>query len=200
MQNREKSLLIAMCIGDGHIAKDPNSKSCSLIIRHSTKQIEWIEKKHKLIVSILGGYVPKLTKFNNSGYPGIKFSKSSKYFRVLRKWIYPNNKKNISRYILNKLDEEGIAIWYMDDGGLSAKRRNGKIHAYDLFLNTHLTIEENQIIIDYFKEVWNINFQQVKNKGRYRLRMGTKEIRKFIPLISKYIIPSMQYKITINFN
>ena len=138
-------------------------------------------------------------RFNNSGYPGIRFSKGSKYFRVLRKWLYSNGVKQISRYLLDKLDLEGIAIWYMDDGGLSAKRRNGKVHAYELFLNTHISKENNQIIIDYFKETWNINFQQVKNKGSYRLRMSTYEIKKYLPLISKFIIPSMQYKIIMDY-
>lgn len=38
----------------------------------------------------------------------------------------------------------------MDDGCLFAKKRNGKIHAWELYLNTYLTDEKNQIIIDYF--------------------------------------------------
>ena len=83
----------------------------------------------------------------------------------------------------------------MDDGSLCKKVRNGKIHAWDLYLNTYLTKEENQVIIDYFKEVHAISFGQVKNNGTYRLRCGTKEARKFIKLIEKHIIPSMKYKI-----
>ena len=202
MKSRKKSLLIAMCIGDGHLTsqKSYNKYHSSIRITHSEKQIELITLKRDLLHSILGGKSPKIEKFNNSGYPGLKFSKGSKYFRVLRKWLYPNGTKKISRFLLNKLELEGIAIWYMDDGGLSAKRRNGKVYAYELFLNTHISKEENQIIIDYFKEVWDIQFQQVKNKGSYRLRMGTYEIRKFIPLIQKHIIPSMQYKITMDYN
>ena len=93
------------------------------------------------------------------------------------------------------LTPQGIAIWYMDDGGLSAKKRDGKIHAYELFLNTHETKETNQIIINYFLEVHDIKFTQVKNKGLYRLRCGTKQARKFIALIEDYVIPSMRYKI-----
>lgn len=195
MNKNKKSILIAMSIGDGCISKDPNSKSCYLSIVHSTKQEEWIKWKYDTLMSLLGGHYPKMTYFNNGGYPGIRFVKTSNYFRILRSWLYKNNKKHISRYLLNKLDAEGIAIWYMDDGNLSAKKYNGKIHAYELYLNTHISQQDNQIIIDYFKEVWDIQFHQVKNKGHYRLRMSTREIRKFLPIISKYIIPSMQYKI-----
>ena len=41
----------------------------------------------------------------------------------------------------------------MDDGGLSQKKRNGVIYANELMLNTGLQKDDNQIIIDYFKEV-----------------------------------------------
>lgn len=194
MKNRKKAILIALAIGDGHIHKDPKSKSCKLIIKHSSKQREFIEYKRNLLHSLIGGKKPKLHNINNNGYPGIYFTKAHKYFRVIRKWLYKNKSKLITRYLLNKLTLEAIAIWYMDDGNLSSKKRNGKIHAYELFLNTHVSKEENQVIIDYFKEVWDIQFHQVKNKGSYRLRMSTREIRKFLPMIEKYIIPSMKYK------
>lgn len=198
MNKREKSILTAICIGDGYIRKDPKSKGCHLSIVHSIKQKPWILEKYSLLISILGGHKPKIVEFNNSGYPGIRFTKSHKYFRVLHKWLYKNGKKTISKNILNKLDEHGLAIWYMDDGGLSAKKKNGKIHAYDLFINTHISREENQIIIDYFSEKWGINFKPHKNKGFYRLRIGTMEARKFIRIIEPYIIPSMEYKIAIS--
>ena len=196
MKNRKKAILIALAIGDGYIKKESNSECCSLCLNHSTKQEEFITYKRDLLHSIVGGKLPKLHYFNNNGYPGIRFQKASKYYRVLRKWLYVDGKKHISRFILNKLTLEAIAIWYMDDGNLSAKRRNGKIHAYELFLNTHVTREENQIIIDYFKETWGVQFHQVKNKGSYRLRMSTREIRRFLPMIQEFIIPSMKYKST----
>ena len=197
MKNRKKAILIALCIGDGYLNKDKQSKSVSLHIKHSSKQEALIIYKRDLLFSLIGGAKPNLRYFNNNGYPGISFSKGMKYFRIIKKWLYPNNKKLISRFLLDKLTPEAIAIWYMDDGSLSAKKRNGKIHAYEMTLNTYESKEDNQIIIDYFKEVWDIQWHQAKGKGQYRLRMSTKEIRRFIPLIKPFIIPSMQYKIEI---
>ena len=52
----------------------------------------------------------------------------------------------------------------MDDGGLSQQKdKDGHVKANELMLNTGLQKEDNQIIINYFKEVWNIHFTQVKN-------------------------------------
>ena len=55
--------------------------------------------------------------------------------------------------------------------------------------------EENQKIIDWFKDTLNIKFTQCKGKGKYRLRMGTKEAKKFCSLILPYMHDSMMYKV-----
>lgn len=183
-----------MSIGDGYVHKCTRSKSCLLCVKHSTKQNEYILYKKNLLES-LGCCNINLHYIDNNGYSGVYFTKADSYFRCIRKWLYKDGKKVISRFLLDKLTPEGIAIWYMDDGNLSAKKRNGKVHAYELFLNTHTSKENNQIIIDYFLDVWNVRFHQVKNKGSYRLRMSTREIRRFLPIFENFVIPSMNYKI-----
>lgn len=194
-----------MVLGDGYVTPVVN-KRCTvpktyytLKLRHSAKQREYLEHKAKLLHSILGGKQPKIQEINNNGYPGVQISKQHRWFRYLRKWMYPNGIKTYQRKILNYLTPEGIAIWYMDDGNLSLPKRNGKIHARRIYLNTHRTKEENQIIIDFFKEKYAINFGQVLNKGWYRLTCGTKEAKKFIALVEPFIIPSMSYKIDMNY-
>ena len=100
--------------------------------------------------------------------------------------------------MLNKLNKLAIAIWYMDDGCLSAKRRKGKINAWQLLINTYISKEDNQVIIDYFKETWDIQFNLNKHRDLYRLRCGTKEARKFIKIVKPYIydkIKCMEYKV-----
>ena len=192
------SLLYAMSIGDGYVfsRKDKryNTISSGLIISHSIKQKEYIEFKRDLLVSHFGGVV-NIHEFNNNNYPGLRISKTNPIFRKIHKSLYKDGKKFISREILNTFGKKALAIWYMDDGGMGVKRRNGKIHAFELFLNTHISKEDNQIIIDYFNEVWDIKFSSVKNKGHYRLRCGTREGRKFISLVEPYILESLRYKI-----
>ena len=192
-EKKDKSLLLAMCIGDGYL-NTTSKYSTSLKIVHCIKQKEYLEYKAQLVSKLLNVNV-NVRLINNNSYEGIEFRKGHKYFRILKKWLYSNESKKITRKILNKLTLEGIAIWYMDDGSLYPKKRNGKIYAWELILSTYLTKEDNQIIIDYFKDVWDVQFHQVKSKGKYRLRMNTTNIRKFIPMIKPYMIPSMSYKI-----
>lgn len=190
--NKEiRSAIIGMVCGDGFI-----SKNSDLRINHCLRQKEYLEYKknilqHKQLHEI------KLVDYVCHGYPGVRLcTRVRPIYRILRKVFYPNGgKKIISRKILNYLTPVGLAIWYQDDGGLSAKKRDGKIRSYEVFLNTHLTKEDNQIIIDYFKEKWDIRWTQVKNKGWYRLRMGTREGRKFVKIIKDHIVQCMKYKV-----
>jgi len=83
----------------------------------------------------------------------------------------------------------------MDDGSVSAKYRKGKVHAYELRLNTCFSRDEDELIIRYFAEVWNLQFGLNRSKGKWRLRMGTQQARRFAQLIAPYVIPTMRYKI-----
>jgi hypothetical protein len=115
--------------------------------------------------------------------------------------MYKEGRKDFyKRKLLNRLSPLHLAIWYMDDGSVSQKRHNGKIHASDLVLNTHTTKENNQVIIDYFKEVWDIRFTPAKNRGSYRIRCSTKEARKFLSIVYPYVsqVSCMRHKLNIH--
>lgn len=197
----KKSILIGLCLGDGSIYQGnkitkSGLKHCGIVVKHGKNQKEYCEFKAMLLEKCVNTPVI-VSEINNNGFIGYRFSKGHKYFRILRKWFYKNNIKVFSKNILNKLTPAAIALWYMDDGGLSAKKRNGKIYTYEIFLNTGKLKEENQVIIDYFKDKWNIQFHQVKNNNVYRLRVNIREGGKFLKLVLPYIPDCMKYKITV---
>lgn len=177
---KTRNLLLGMSIGDGHLTGG------RLCITHCDAQYEYLVWKQQLLRKN-GIKTREIMKFNNSGYVGYKL-KTERYdfIKSIEHYLYCPQ-KTITRKILNRLTPLEIAIWYMDDGGLSQKRRNGIVVANDLMLNTGLQKEENQIIINYFSEVWGIRFTQVKNHNCYRLRCGTKEARKFISIVYPYV-------------
>lgn len=184
-----RAILLGMIIGDGCISSYKN-KGYKLVIRHGKQQEDYLLFKKELIESIFYNRALTITHVQN----GLQIQKSSKIFRIYKKWFYTNNIKDFTK-ILKYLNLQSVALWYMDDGSLSAKKHRGKIHAYELTLNTYITKEQNQAIIDWFKLKYDINFSQTKGKGKYRLRMGTQEARRFCALIEKYVIPSMKYKL-----
>ena len=197
----KKSILIGLCLGDGYIyqgktIKKSGLRHCGILVKHGKNQKDYCVFKASLLEKCVNTPVT-VSEFNNSGFIGYKFSKGHKYFRILRKWIYKDNIKTFSTKLLNKLTPASIALWYMDDGGLSAKKRNGTIYTYEIFLNTGKGKEDNQIIIDYFKNKWNIQFNQVKNNNVYRLRVNIREGGKFLKLVLPYTPECMKYKVTV---
>ena len=197
--NKEsRNLIIGMLLGDGTISNNYVFK-----LSHGEKQKEYLEWKINLL--------------NENGVKnnGLKeyictcgYNKGSKvyysqlsiipFIKLLRRVIYKPKKDYANRKILNRLDSLGVAIWYMDDGCINIRKTKDKIHGFYIRISTCLSKEQNQIIIDYFKEVWDISFYQFKEgKETYSLCCGTQEGVKFIEIIKKHIesCPSMLYKI-----
>lgn len=202
--NKEsRNLLIAMLLGNGTICSNYVFK-----LSHGDKQKEYLEWKIKQLnehgirnnglksyTSTCGFNLGKTVYYTQlSVIPFIK---------TLRRVCYKPYKILGNRKLLNRLDAKGIAIWFMDDGNLNPKKREGVIKGFYIKISTCLPKDQVQVIIDYFKEEWNISFymfHEGKKEDSYSLCCGTKEGRKFLDIVSPTIreIPSMLYKIQFN--
>ena len=188
MTKKEKGVLRAMALGDGHI-----SARNTLIIRHCAKQEEYVRHKAARISDILQSPVNVYPR-NYNGFPSFQFGKTTPYFGVIREQLYADGKKTITRSFLDDLTMEGVAIWYMDNGSLSRKMRNGKVHAFEVALSLSKTEKEIDCVIEYFWAVWGIEFTKRLDKSAYSIRCGTHEGKRFLDLIGGHIHPSMTYK------
>lgn len=195
-----RNLLIALLLGDGTISNNNVFK-----LSHCKEQRDYLEWKIEQL---------KNAGLRNNGlkeYISIKGYNIGKkvyytqlniipFIKVLRRVFYKPYKKLGNRKLLNRLDAKGIAIWYMDDGHINYRKTNGKVHGFYIKIATCIPKEELQIIIDYFKEVWDIEFymfHEGKKENSYSLCCGTKEGIKFINLVKPYVeqVPSMIHKI-----
>lgn len=201
-----RNLLIGMLLGDGTISNNYVFK-----IAHAERYKDYVEWKIKQLNNRgiknngLKNYIK--TKGFNAGVP-VYYTQLNivPFIKVLRKVVYKQKKIIGNRKLLNRLDTLGIAIWYMDDGHINIRKsKNGKIHGFYIKISTCEPKEEVQVIIDYFKEIWNINFymfHEGKKENSYSLCCGTKEGLKFIELVKPYVseVPSMLYKIQFDLN
>lgn len=195
-----RSAIIGMVAGDAGIRQQKGCRSVSLRIVHSIKQKEYLEYKRDILQNLFKEWEIPIHLFNNSGYPGVRLeTRNHPRLRTIYKWFYRDRKKMVSKRVLEYLTPIGIAIWYMDDGSLSFKRREGKIHGREVHLNTYCSLEEAKVIQGYFREVWDVSWTIVPNKGLFRLRMGAKEAQRFFKLIEPHVIPVMRYKIDLKY-
>lgn len=195
-----------MSIGDGYVSlrRDRVGKvyTANLVMVHCQEQLEYLKHKCELLHSIFGGNPPNIVEQNSkSGYKlrtAYRANKAHKYFLLIHRWLYSNNnKKYITEHVLTKLTPQGIAIWYMDDGGVSRTKHNGKITSVECRISTYCSEVEVDCILKYFLSVWGIQWKKrfCKRTSLWFIACNTTEARKFEALIEKYIIPSMEYKL-----
>ena len=197
-----RNLLIALLLGDGTISNNNVFK-----IAHCADQKDYLEWKLKQLSEAalrnngLKSYI-KTRGFNVGTTVYYTQLNTIPFIKVLRRVMYKSKKIIGNRKLLNRLDARGIAIWYMDDGHINIRKdKNGRPMGFYIKIAICEPKEEVQIIIDYFKEIWDINFymfHEGKQKDSYSLCCGTKEGLKFISLVKPYVsqVPSMVHKIT----
>lgn len=196
---RAISILTGMVLGDASLSKPTKNYVC-FSITHSIKQKNYLEHKRDVLQEIFEKQI-KVHDFDNHGYPGCRIEFGNKYFRPFRKYLYPNGRKTITKKVLNRLDAEGIAYWFMDDGSLALHRSKtkGVYHSREIYLNTYVSYEEALIIKDFFYGNFGIEFRLAQHKGWYRHVCNSTNTKRFIHLVEPYIIPSMKYKIDMKY-
>lgn len=195
-----RNLLIGLLIGDGTISNNNVFK-----LAHSKEQKDYLEWKLKQLKDSGIRNNGLKTYISSNGYNKGKEVYYTQlniipFIKVLRRVVYKPFKKLGNRKLLNRLSAREIAIWYMDDGHINYRKTKNRIHGFYIKIATCLPKEELQIIIDYFKEVWDIQFymfHEGKKENSYSLCCGTKEGIKFINIVKQYVeqVPSMKYKI-----
>lgn len=203
LSKEQKSLLIGLLLGDGTISSNYVFK-----LSHSEAQREFLEWKIDLLNKF--GFKNNGVKeyISTCGYNKgnkVLYSQMSlnPTIKALRRTVY-TPKKHITRRLLNWLTPIGLAIWYMDDGCINvntSKQRSSIQHT--IKIATCVDLDTAQVIIDYFKEVWDVQFRPFKEgKGTYSIASSTEsDCAAFIQIIRPYIeqVPSLLYKIRDNF-
>jgi hypothetical protein len=209
MNSHDRGVLIGMVWGDGCIKPKPTllkndvkTTYYEFVAGHSSKQAAYIEYKRNVFHSIMGGKCPKIHSrdfmLGEKQHTELRFSRQHKYFKLLHRWMYPDNKKTYTRRILDYLNPKGIAFWYMDDGSLSKNvRKNGNISSVEARLHTYCPEEQADTILDYFRDTWGIEGKKRlhKKSGTYSIAFNTEASKKLELLIKPYMTKSMYYKL-----
>lgn len=191
----QRGILAGMLLGKGKKAGE------NFRIYHPSTQAGYLLFKQKLLEEITRKPVYWREQ---KGYGGDRVlslePKLIPLARVLVKRLYSGNTLNLTRQFLNFLTPQGIAIWFMDKGAKSFKKQAGRVRALEVFLNTNLSREANEIAIAYFSQVWGYQWGLSRDRGIYRLRMGTRAGKEFFSFLHPYIHPTMLYKVQTSYN
>ncbi|MFN8491408.1 MAG: hypothetical protein U0350_27670 [Caldilineaceae bacterium] len=198
-----QGLILAMLIGDGYAYGRYNKL---LEFCHHLPQQGYAEWK----MGLLQQYVhPSTSMFAKKHVPPQVCVRTPYHHKINAAWkkLYQNGRKVITPEVLEKLEDIGVAIWYMDDGNVlwRTKTRHGnpakEVRACGVQLSTHsFSKDENELIAEWFLRKYNILFgvySDHRGKGNFLRATQKEHINRFFSLVSPYVnmVDCMKYKI-----
>jgi len=183
-------------LGDGCIPKKSlKNINFRMAFTHCTEQLEYLKWKKSLLDEYeLGGVVGKYLRVAERFIAGFYIqyvlkSKTHPIFSIFRDLYYPEGKKLICKEDLVKLDEFGLAIWYMDDGSIW----NRKARSSCLVLYTNgFTKEDVHFLMKFLLNKWGIKSTYYKCENS--IRISSLDTPKFIEIVSPHIVDCLKYK------
>lgn len=186
----DEQILLGTLLGDASIGKlIGKRKTYSIRWEHCLNQKQYAIWKANNSLNNYSIYErSRMDTRTNKIYDSITCYSIKDNYEYYRDLFYNNNIKIINYKILSLLSPLAIAVWFMDDGNLYY---NGNNCHLTLAVNC-FTEKEIKIIIQYFKNTWDINFKMNKSKS-IRLT-SVYETIKFEKLFMEYYHESMIYK------
>lgn len=195
MKAREiKKVLFGVLVSDGSLST--KTKRFDLY----SKQPEYINYLFNLFSSLThSSFATKQTydkRFNVYGWR--LWSKQSKYLSKMFDIFYPNGRKQLSKYIVDRLDETALAHIWMCDGYLehAKNRKTNKIQNVGWLCLESFPKEELEILVKRLQDVYNISSSLVPKPWGFgfRIRIGGEDLQRFISLIYPHLLPCFHYK------
>ncbi|MBI2507721.1 hypothetical protein HYV89_02100 [Candidatus Woesearchaeota archaeon] len=191
LTDSQHDLIIGSILGDGYVRK--RDKNCNFRVGHSDKQKEYLLWKYMTLKEFTSSE-PKFSLRRFKENKSIKTLELSTFthpvFSYYRRLFYPNEKKIVSRKILNLLTPRSLAYWVCDDG--SYNNRQG----YIVLCTNSYNLEEHEIMRKYFQEVWDLDPTIGFRDGKYYyLRFKQEDSKRLISIIKQFIPEGIEYKI-----
>lgn len=124
-------------------------------------------------------------------------SKTSPIFTELYRTFYPEGRKTIQVKELQRLDELGLAVWYMDDGCLHCEKKSGR---WRVVLSTEgFSYKEDLLLVDWLSREHGFPFRinsSGSNRGYHLVLLKQESVKRFIELVRPHVVPCMERKVT----
>ena len=160
-------------------------------VHHGLKQKEYV----LWIYSVLKEFVNKDQRKITWTNPKRDLHEVSHYFHtksmeelgILYHYFYKAKIKILPEDIFEILNPQMIAVWFMDDGSNTKE---------SFTLNTHgFERKDQERIVNFLRKTFQINATIVKDRTKFKIRIGKYDFQKFLDIVEPFIIPSMIYKI-----
>ena len=198
LSKEELGRIYGTLLGDSCISyADFTSKTPRITMTHGLIQKEYVKFKHNNLPNLRG----KISTRINQGFgdfSSVYVSTSHKdLIEVLNVVKNKQNKKMITTTWLNKISEEGLAWWYMDDGSLNF---SGNSPIVSLHTEGFSEIE-NIKLCEWLNNLgYKAKIEFSKKKKLYLLKLNVSSSKDWVNNLSKFMCKKLEYKFDLNKN
>ena len=192
LTRKQREILVGLMLGDGHLETQNNGKTFRLKIGHSNlqaKYVDWLYEQFKdWVIS-----APQEKQVTTKGKIFVNYwfnTLSHPSFRFYGQQFYRGGRKIVPKMIDKLLTNQGLAIWFMDDGSLKSKEHKA------IILNTQCFSESNiNRLQKTLARKWQIESQIRKQKDGNQLLITKDSAIKFAQIIKPCLLPEFGYKL-----
>lgn len=181
LNDDQYQIILGSFLGDGHIDNQGKSRYRLKVI-HGKDQKEYCDWLSNI-------FDCKLNYIEKNGFSQSEAYKFQTRLFGLNKY-FPKTKTSCPQWILDDIDVRGIAIWFMDDGSITRRWKNGMSGT----ISTCSFDEDSQKrFVEKFKSL-NIECEYRKYNDNFYLIFNKNGLNNLLELISPYIHPNFKYK------
>ena len=183
LSNECKAIVLGSILGDGSLKKHKDYANAQFKFSHSIIQNDYFDWKVSMLSEITT--ISSVIRQPPDGY-----SKNEKLLfqscacpQLTEIWeCVGRNCFSIKRNWLNHMSCLSLAIWWFDDGSLTANWRRG------VFCTDSFSKESCDILANYLRVVWSVTARvgEIGNSNKFRLYLYNEETKKFLRLILPY--------------
>ncbi len=181
-------IMLGSFLGDGSMQLLPSARY-RLKVQHGSEQEEYCAWK-------AGMFDADVQHIEVNGYaqtPAVRFI--TKVIDMPRDKRFPSSKSTCPQWVLDDLDERGLAIWWMDDGSLSRTAASGTISTHSFDEDSHIRIQRK--LLDMGIECVIVAYRSGTPKIiRQSLRLNECGITALLSMVAPYAHASMEHKFT----
>ncbi|MBI2640154.1 MAG: hypothetical protein HYW90_04705 [Candidatus Sungbacteria bacterium] len=194
--SHQVDVIIGSLLGDARLECRSVGKrypiSARLRIHQSEKQKEYVFWKYAQLENLVLKEPRRIkvwhdAKRNKDHYSWYFHTKTLKELGALYHYFYKDAVKIFPQDLFDYLIPRAIAIWFMDDG--SNTKASYTISTHNFLL------QDQERIVEFLARRFKISATIIKDRARFKIRIGRHEYQKFNNIIEPFIIPSMTHKI-----